>query len=137
MVTDCQAMPARIGDDFPEEFLAHSGMVEAAHRIYRRLLVTDNILNQALTRCPDDQDYGIVVTGHSLGSGIASVLGFLLRERRPNLRVEVYAYAVVGGTLSQAAQKESEKFIHSVTLGDDVITRLSLASMQRYDTTDL
>ena len=79
VVTDCQAMPAPIdAEDFPEDFLAHSGMVEAARRIYRRLLVSDNILNKALTRCPDD--YGIVVTGHSLGSGIAAVLGFLLRQ---------------------------------------------------------
>ena len=129
VVTDCQAMPSPIdADDYPEDFLAHSGMVEAARLIYRRLLVSDNILNKALSQCPDD-DYGIVVTGHSLGSGIASVLGFLLRRRFPDTLV--YAYAVVGGTLSQAAQKESEKFTYSVTLGDDVITRLSLASMQR------
>ena len=78
-------------------------------------------------RC--SSDYGIVVTGHSLGSGIATVLGFLLRRKYSDTLV--YAYAVVGGTLSPEAQKESEKFTYSVTAGDDVITRLSLISMQR------
>ena len=79
------------------------------------------------SRC--SSDYGVVVTGHSLGSGIATVLGFLLRRKYPD--TQVYAYAVVGGTLSPEAQKESEKFTYSVTAGDDVITRLSLISMQR------
>ena len=70
-------------DRLKPEFLAHAGMAETAVNIYRQLLAK-HILQRALSQCPDAD---VVVTGHSLGAGTATILGFLLRERYPNTYV--------------------------------------------------
>ena len=98
-------------------------MSEAAMNIYKELL-TNHVINQALSQCPDAD---IVVTGHSLGAGTATILGFILRVHHPN--TYVYSYGPPGGLLNEAAQKEAEKFIVSVVCGDDFISRLSINSI--------
>uniref|UniRef100_G3NMM7 sn-1-specific diacylglycerol lipase n=1 Tax=Gasterosteus aculeatus aculeatus TaxID=481459 RepID=G3NMM7_GASAC len=49
---------------------AHKGMCQAASYIYKKL-VNDGILNQAFAIAPE---YKLVITGHSLGAGTASLL---------------------------------------------------------------
>lgn len=43
------------------------------------------------------QEYKLVITGHSLGAGTASVLAILLRNSFPSLRC--YAFSPPGGLL--------------------------------------
>ena len=105
------------------EFVAHSGMVEAALNIYRELLAK-HVINQAFSQCPDAD---IVVTGHSLGAGTATLLGFILRARYSN--TYVYSYGPPGGLINEVAQKEAQKFVVSVVCGDDFISRLSISSI--------
>ena len=77
-----------------------------------------------------NQEHKVVVTGHSLGAGIAVVLGFLIRrEESFEDRVYVYAYGIPGGLLNESAQTESKKFVIAVIHNDDIIPRLSLKSM--------
>ena len=44
------------------------------------------------------QGYRLVVTGHSLGAGVAAIVGFMLRPRFPDLKV--WAFSPPGGLLS-------------------------------------
>ena len=149
MLTDLRGEPGVILDSQPE-WLGHQGMVNAAKYVYMRLhgQVTeremrnsaqsdrssrDSLRQRDILQCcltdPEYDGFDIVVTGHSLGAGTATILAFLLRDRYPDVRVTCYAYSPPGGLLSLAAAKESEKFSVSVIVGDDVIPRLSLTSI--------
>merc|ERR1719232_2522378 len=105
-------------------------MRNSAHsdRSSRDSLRQRDILQCCLTD-PEYEGFDIVVTGHSLGAGTATILAFLLRDRYPDIRVTCYAYSPPGGLLSLAAARESEKFTVSVVVGDDVIPRLSLTNI--------
>ena len=106
-------------------------MLAAAVNIYKELVEKD-IINDQLRKYPD---YKIVVTGHSLGAGVAAILGFFIRsdEKIKDL-VKVYAYGVPGGLLNPSAREESKKFAISIIHGDDMIPRLSIRSMKKLHT---
>jgi len=113
-------------------------MVNAASYVYKRLhgLPTNqskkdrvssiNLMAMALSRYPG---FGLVVTGHSLGAGTATILTFLLRAKYPGVDVTCYAYSPPGGLLCKPAAKESEKFTVSIVVGDDVVPRTSLSNL--------
>jgi len=42
-------------------------------------------------------DYNLLITGHSLGAGVAAILAFLMREKYPNLYC--YSFSPPGGLL--------------------------------------
>uniref|UniRef100_A0A3P9KLF9 Diacylglycerol lipase-beta n=1 Tax=Oryzias latipes TaxID=8090 RepID=A0A3P9KLF9_ORYLA len=103
---------------------AHKGMCQAAGYIYRTL-VNDGILNQAFSIAPE---YKLVITGHSLGAGTASVLAILLRSSFPTL--QCYAFSPPGGLLSKALAEYSKGFVVSIVLGKDLVPRLSIPNME-------
>lgn len=103
---------------------AHKGISQAAHFIYKRL-VHDGILSQAFSIAPE---YKLVVTGHSLGAGTASLLAVLLRSTQPTL--ECYAFSPPGGLMSKALAEFSKQFVVSVVLGKDLVPRLSIPNME-------
>lgn len=63
---------------------AHHGMLEAA-RCLRK--ATQKIVQEELKARPD---YSLTLVGHSLGGGIAALLGILWQDLCPNLAVYVY-----------------------------------------------
>lgn len=103
---------------------AHKGISQAAGYIYKRL-VNDGILNQAFSIAPE---YKLVITGHSLGAGAASLLAILLRNSFPAL--QCYAFSPPGGLLSKALADYSKDFVVSVVLGKDLVPRLSIPNME-------
>ncbi|XP_061564446.1 diacylglycerol lipase-beta [Cololabis saira] len=103
---------------------AHKGMCQAAGYIYKKL-VNDGILNQAFSIAPE---YKLVITGHSLGAGTASLLAILLRNSFPTL--QCYAFSPPGGLLSKALADYSKDFVVSVVLGKDLVPRLSIPNME-------
>ena len=106
-------------------------MLAAAANIYREL-IEKNIINDQLGKYPD---YNIVVTGHSLGAGVAAILGFFIRsDEKIKHLVKVYAYGVPGGLLNSSARNESKKFAMSIIHGDDMIPRLSIRSLKKLHT---
>jgi len=148
MFTDLRAESCALNTGFPEDIVldgklqGHKGMVHAARYVFLRLHglpVSDaekkqdrhervNHLNLALA---EFQDYSIVVTGHSLGAGTASILSFILREKYKDRVVKCFAYSPPGGLLSPTASEESLKFTVTLVTGDDVIPRLSLSNIAK------
>uniref|UniRef100_A0A8C5PLC2 Diacylglycerol lipase-beta n=1 Tax=Leptobrachium leishanense TaxID=445787 RepID=A0A8C5PLC2_9ANUR len=105
------------------ECFSHKGITQAAQYIYERL-INDGILNQAFTIAPE---YKLVIVGHSLGAGAASLLAIMLRNSFPTLKC--YAFSPPGGLLSKNLADYSKNFIISVILGKDLVPRLSLPNM--------
>jgi len=71
--------------------------------------------------------YAPVVTGHSLGAGVAALLAVLLRPRHP--RLACLTFACPGGTAAPALCAHMRGFVTSVVSEMDVISRLSLLSI--------
>lgn len=127
-LTDLAAKPVPLADD-PENpgdlegMEAHGGMVKAARYVFAELR-DKNILNKAFSYF---DGYTLVVTGHSLGAGTASVLAFLLRRLYPD--TVCYAYSPPGCVFNAAAAEASRSFVTSVTFGEDLVSRLSISSV--------
>ena len=69
-----------------EEIRFHEGMYTAA-----RLLEEDTF--HLVERFFVPQGYKLNICGHSLGAGVSSILGMILRKRLPRLDLQVYAFA--------------------------------------------
>ncbi len=126
-LTDLCAKPETMGG-YHEQlsgYVVHSGMFRAARYVYDELH-NKNILNKALSYF---DDYGLVVTGHSLGAGTAVILAFMLRQTHHSTKC--YAFSPPGGLLNEAAARESENFTLSVVVGKDLVARLSLHAIAR------
>lgn len=82
--------------------------------------------------------YALVICGHSLGGGIASLLTLLLkyfmffeflnllllRQTYPDVRC--YAFSPPGCVISKHGIAESKLHVLSIFVGDDVIPRISI-----------
>jgi len=104
----------------------HSGMLKCALRIYndlKRHRHLESLLTAKDARFPEFQ---LVCTGHSLGAGVAAVLGIMLKADFPTLRC--LCFAPPGCVLSEEAA--SQDFITSYALDVDIVPRLSLHSME-------
>ena len=67
-------------------------------------------------------------TGHSLGAGTAVLLSMMLKPKYPKIRC--FAFSPPGGLLNQAAARYTETFCMSVIIGDDLVPRLSLVTLE-------
>uniref|UniRef100_A0A8V0ZG82 Diacylglycerol lipase-beta n=1 Tax=Gallus gallus TaxID=9031 RepID=A0A8V0ZG82_CHICK len=118
---DCEDLTL---EDVLENGFVHKGITQAANYIYQKL-INDGILNQAFTIAPE---YKLVIVGHSLGGGTASVLAIMLRNSFPTLKC--YAFSPPGGLLSKTLAEYSKRFIVSIILGKDLVARLSMPNME-------
>ncbi|KAJ8246358.1 hypothetical protein GJAV_G00266850 [Gymnothorax javanicus] len=118
---DCESLPV---EGVSGTCYAHKGITQAANYIYKKL-INDGILNQAFSIAPE---YKLVISGHSLGAGTASILAILLRSAFPTLLC--YAFSPPGGLLSKALAEYSRQFVVSVVLGKDLVPRLSIPNME-------
>ncbi|KAL4241095.1 hypothetical protein ACF0H5_001873 [Mactra antiquata] len=98
----------------------HTGMFQSAKYI-RNKLITDGILDFAFRKA---NGYRLVITGHSLGAGVAALLALELRTMYPNLIC--FAFATPGELVSDNLLPYTEEFICTVALGYDVVPRLGL-----------
>ena len=120
IVTDLTASTRPIElPDFPS-FLVHKGMLKTVTEIIKKL-EDEGILEKAFNKV---NNYNLVVTGHSLGSGCACIFSILLREKYPDLRC--FCYSPTGALLNEAAAEHTESFVTSVTLGKDLVARLNV-----------
>lgn len=112
----------------PEDTYAHYGMSICVEKLYARL-IDEHLLEQAMSLY---SDYDLVITGHSLGAGLAVLIGAKLRQHYPN--VKVFAFATPNGVLSRNAIKFTEQFAFTLVIGDDFIPRLSIDAVENLRT---
>ncbi|RLN63434.1 hypothetical protein BBP00_00004170 [Phytophthora kernoviae] len=131
----------RWGCDGAGEY-AHQGFLTCAESIYleiNRLGIlemlfdeksTSAIATDAVNPCERGayHDYGLVLTGHSLGAGTAVLLSVILRPKYPQLRC--FAFSPPGCTMSPGLASRCAAFTYSVVVGDDIIARSSLTSAE-------
>jgi hypothetical protein len=73
--------------------------------------------------------YSLVITGHSLGSGVGSLLAMLLKPQFPG--VKGYFIGAVGSLVDEETSSELSGYVTSITRGDDIVGRLSLVAVHR------
>jgi sn1-specific diacylglycerol lipase len=130
-LTDLTANPEEFGDA-SEPLHAHGGIYKAALYVKSQLEQSNEegqpgLLHRAFNYAKDKdptREYRLVITGHSLGAGTASILSLLLENQHPGLAC--FAYSPPGGLLSLPAVELTKKFTTSVVLGKDLVPRLSL-----------
>jgi len=101
----------------------HSGMLAGAKWIFDDLK-KHNRLDEAMEANPD---FGLRIIGHSLGAGVAAMLGRLLRKQFPSLYC--LCFSPPGCVFSERTAKESRDYVCSYVLHDDIVPRLSYASL--------
>ncbi|PSN43976.1 hypothetical protein C0J52_17096 [Blattella germanica] len=108
-----------------EDWLGH----KAAEYI-RDKLEEEAILTRAFNHNEErgTQEFELVLVGHSLGAGTASILAILLRQDYPTL--QCFAYSPPGGSLSMPAVEYTKSFITSVVVGKDVVPRIGLHQLE-------
>uniref|UniRef100_A0A8D8WTA5 sn-1-specific diacylglycerol lipase n=2 Tax=Cacopsylla melanoneura TaxID=428564 RepID=A0A8D8WTA5_9HEMI len=125
-LTDLCGMCAKMeGEGIPPETMAHSGMLRDTNYV-KSTLQELQILQKAFQQFPD---YQLVIAGHSLGAGVAVLLGLQLRSQYPSLRV--FSFSTPGGMISHHTARYTEQFAMSVVLGNDVVPRLGVASVEK------
>lgn len=130
-ITDFYGQPDSFPlDGCPSDWLCHRGIAKAAQYV-KTILETQGILEEAFKSRPDLQSetYDLILCGHSLGAGVAAILGILLRQQYPNLKV--YLYSAPGGLLSLPVVEYTKQFSTTVFLGNDVVQRLGIAQYER------
>lgn len=80
-------MPPDVPVEDHADFFIHMGMLSSARNI-RDMILRGQLIEKARVHRPN---YPLVVCGHSLGAGVASVLALLLRKFYPE--VKAYAYS--------------------------------------------
>jgi hypothetical protein len=75
-------------------------------------------------------DCGLVITGHSLGAGVAALMTCLLKPNFPNICC--YSYCPPGSLVSSNLAEYLEKFCTSIVVGDDFVPRASRQSARLF-----
>ncbi|XP_066255734.1 diacylglycerol lipase-alpha isoform X3 [Euwallacea similis] len=130
ILTDLNAESETIPLNPPrEDWTGHKGMVHAATYIYDKI-EQEQLVEKAKARKLErgTRDFEIVIVGHSLGAGIASILGILMRQTHPSL--QCFCYSPPGGLLSAPAVEYTKEFTLSVVIGKDVVPRIGLHQME-------
>jgi len=104
---------------------AHRGILKAAQRLKAKL-EKHHLLELAFS---EHQDYKLVITGHSLGAGVASLLALLLRPVYKEL--QCFAYSPPGWLVSLPLSRYADDFICSVVLASDLVPRMGLVNFER------
>ena len=119
VITDIKGHAKEIGHSVKGR--AHMGMLECAEYIIGEL--EEHSLIQ------ETESNSIVVTGHSLGAGVATLVSLILSKKLPQYNIKCYAFCPPGGLLCQRANEECQSIVTSVVVGKDMVPRLGLAQL--------
>ena len=133
--------------DLPEKVArngtVHYGILCSALSIVREIRDTDILKNLNTTIDDDDDDderqilleekgemnssetsFQLVILGHSLGAGIATIVSILLRSSYPD--IQCIAFSPPGGLMSPSLCEYTKAFVRSIVIGDDIVSRISM-----------
>jgi hypothetical protein len=119
-----KAVPHSIegANESQHDIRCHEGMYVAAN------MMLDDTLH-LLEHLFLPQNYQLIICGHSLGAGVSSLLGMFVKEKLPELKLQVYAYATPA-CLSYQAALGCDDYITSVVNNNDCVPRLSLLNVR-------
>jgi sn1-specific diacylglycerol lipase len=123
--TDLAAQPEEFtAPGFPaDSTFAHYGVTKCCNQIIKAL-TEDDLLDKVLAQ----YGYDLVLTGHSLGAGLAALVGAKLRSKYRDLKV--YGYGSPSSMLTREAAKYTEQFAFSIIIGDDCFARISVEAAE-------
>ena len=104
----------------------HGGMLAGACWIYEDLK-RHQILDKAMEAHPG---FGLRIVGHSLGAGVAAMLGRMLRQQYPT--VYCLCFSPPGCVFSERTARESKDYVCSYVLHNDIVPRLSYESLVNF-----
>ena len=122
-----------------QELHVHAGVLGATNFILADLEVNRVLEQTILGEAPSDgcapvpstasecKDWKLVITGHSLGAGVAAVLSLHLRKKFPNLKV--WCIEPPGGVLSAELCEVCKPWTYSTVHHCDLFCRLSGPSL--------
>ncbi|KAH9514419.1 hypothetical protein Btru_025200 [Bulinus truncatus] len=123
-LTDLSAKGADLDIPGVTDSYCHAAMLDCANYI-KSQLESKNLLETAFSKLPDGA--GLVITGHSLGAGVAAILAVLLHPKYPHLMC--FSFSPPGGLMSTNASKFTQNFVCSVVVGKDLVPRLGMYTL--------
>ncbi|KAJ3255253.1 hypothetical protein HK103_006396 [Boothiomyces macroporosus] len=132
ILVDLQFDPVILDEDLDgaENYLVHSGFKKTALNIVKEICdkeLLDKILKSSNQR---ESQYQIVVCGHSLGAGVASLVTYFLRKRG-YYQSRCYGYSMPGSVVNDKTSPLFNNFCISVVCGDDIVTRTTHETMEK------
>jgi hypothetical protein len=113
--------------------ITHQGIYSNAKNIYQELL-QKGVFKYIQTGYPNHK---IICTGHSLGGGIAALLGFLIKTMQETIffksKTFSICYSPPGCIISEPAIPFFSEFCTSVVLGDEILNELSNCHYRKVD----
>lgn len=91
----------------------------------------DNSTNQPNVEINDENKMKIIVTGHSLGAGVASIVAHLFKRKFPQLDVKCICFAPPP-TVSFNLWEKSATYIKSFMIEGDMVPFLSVQNLIKY-----
>ncbi|KAJ3356691.1 hypothetical protein HDU91_005510 [Kappamyces sp. JEL0680] len=138
VLVDLKISGARLDSSLGAEYRVHSGFLETAKNIFasiRESQILDRIIEN-----PDYAEYRIVLSGHSLGAAVASLVTWMMRKTLGNQpggptaydTAMCYGYSIPC-LASDATAELFEEFCISIVCGHDLIPRISHLSWYRFN----
>ncbi|KAI9281173.1 hypothetical protein BY458DRAFT_553068 [Sporodiniella umbellata] len=127
--------------DPPKKYMAHAGMLEAAQMLAVQKGKVFESIKRGLEAHPE---YGLVVCGHSLGAGVASLLSVLWSEKKNSFVTSVHSglpsgrpmhcYTYGSPCVMSFALSEycGQGLVTSVVHGSDIVSCLSLGLLRDF-----
>ncbi|KAI9609338.1 hypothetical protein H4Q26_007288 [Puccinia striiformis f. sp. tritici PST-130] len=120
----CEYEPIAVdGGDPNASYLAHSGMLHSALRLRRESSTVHEVIKQALI---DYSNYGLIITGHSLGGGVAALLAVLCSTRTETFLEQIDRQPSPIAHPPISTNEYTKGLVTTVCNGIDIVPTLSL-----------
>jgi hypothetical protein len=131
IVTDTLVLPEsleEIGNKYGFEGrgqYCHAGVLACFENVLRDLQK-----HRWLERLLEEEhpDYSLRIVGHSLGAGVCTLLGYVLRSRYPSLKV--FGFSPPGCSMTWEIATGCKTFATSFVLDSDIVPRLSVLALE-------